>query len=431
MKRVFIFILVFNTIILLNSAVLELQFSSPIHSITEDYIKNGISYANNNNFELVVIKIDTPGGLDISMRSIIKAIASSNVPVCVFVYPSGGRAASAGFFILLSSDIAVMAPGTTTGAAHPVMIGISGKDETKKGSPMEDKVLNDAVSYIKVLAIKRGRNPEMAVSAVKNSKSYTDEEALKGKLIDFIAKDTSEILEKLKNFKIKRLSGKDVVLKIKDKTVVEYNMSWREKFLSTLANPQLAYIFMILGMLGLYFEFAHPGGVVPGVLGAIFLLLASLSFQILPINYTGLFLIIFAIVLFIAEIKVQGFGILGIGGVVSFVLGSIILIDSPIPEMSLKLSFIIPVSLFFALLFVLILFLVSKTYRTKVKTGKEGIIGEKGHAVSNFKNGKGKVFVHGEWWDAESNDNIKKDEEIIVKDKKGMKLIIEKIKDEE
>ncbi len=412
------------------SQVLELQFSSPIHSIVEEYIKKGIKYANDNSFELIIIKIDTPGGLDSSMRSIIKSIIDSEVPVCMYVYPSGGRAASAGFFILMASHISAMAPGTTTGAAHPVMISFTGKDETKKESPMSDKVLNDAVSYIKNLAEKRKRNIELAVKAVKESLSYTDKEALESGLIDFVSENSFELLKKVDGFEIHKLSGESYVLKLKNKTIVKFPMNWREKFLSTIANPQLAYLFMILGMLGLYFEFAHPGAVVPGVLGAIFLLLASLSFQILPINYTGLFLILLGIILFIAEVKVQGFGILGIGGIVSFVLGSIILIDTPVPELSLKFSFIFPVSLFFALLFALIVWLVAKTHRTKVKTGEEGIIGERGKAVEDFSEGKGRVFVHGEWWNAKSEEDISKDDEVIVLKKEGMMLVVKKVEDE-
>ncbi len=434
MKRsilsIFLTVLLISLFTNVYSQVLELQFSSPIHSIVEEYIKKGIKYANENSFELVIIKIDTPGGLDSSMRSIIKSIIDSKVPVCTYVYPSGGRSASAGFFILMASHISAMAPGTTTGAAHPVMISFTGKDETKKESPMSDKVLNDAVSYIKNLAEKRKRNTEMAVKAVKESLSYTDKEALEKGLIDFVAEDSAELLKKVDGFKIHKLSGKSFVLKLRNKTIVKFPMNWREKFLSTIANPQLAYLFMILGMLGLYFEFAHPGAVVPGVLGAIFLLLASLSFQILPINYTGLFLILLGIILFIAEVKVQGFGILGIGGIVSFVLGSIILIDTPVPELSLKFSFIFPVSLFFALLFALIIWLVAKTHRTKVKTGEEGIIGERGRAVEDFSDGKGRVFVHGEWWNAKSEDEISKDDEVVVLKKEGMTLVVKKAEDE-
>ena len=419
-KIILFFIIVFISLGL-KGKVLELKIAAPIHSITEEYIVQGIKYGNINNFSLIVIKLDTPGGLDTSMRKIIKAIVNSKTPIAVFVYPQGARAASAGFFILLSSDIAVMAKGTNTGAAHPVSISGKGIDKT-----MGEKILNDASTYIKNLARKRGRNEKLAELAVRESKSYSDDEALKNGLIDFVVSNTKELIEQVNGKKIKRFDGNIETLDIKDKTIEFYDMSWRQKFLNTLANPSLAYILLMLGLLGLYFEFNHPGGIIPGIAGAIFLLLAAMAFQVLPINYTGLFLIILSIILFIAEIKVQGFGILGISGVISMVLGSIILIDAPIKEMRMSLSFVLPLAIILSLIFVLILLLVIKTYKTKIKTGEEGIIGEIGEAVSDIKN-KGKVFVHGEWWNAESDEKIKKGSKIKVIAKNGMILKVEKI----
>ncbi len=415
------FFLILLTINVSNASVVEIKINSPIHSVTEEYVVKGIEYGNKINADLIIFKIDTPGGLDTSMRKIIKSIINSKVPVSVFVYPSGGRAASAGFFILLASDIAVMAKGTNTGAAHPVSLLSKNNDKT-----MGEKVLNDAVAYIKNLAEKRGRNIKMAIEAVKDSKSYTDREALVGGLINFIADNSKELIKKANGQKIKRFNGKLERIDIKDKKIIFYDMSWRQKFLNVIANPSLAYLLLMLGLLGLYFEFNHPGGIVPGVLGAIFLLLAAMSFQILPVNYSGLFLIILSIVLFIAEIKVQGFGILGIFGVISLVLGSIILIDAPIKEMRMPLSFVIPTSLFLAAIFVIILILVVRTYKTRIKTGEEGIIGEIGEAASSIKK-EGKVFVHGEWWNAKSEDTIKKGEKIKVIGKEGMTLIVKKI----
>ncbi len=419
-KIILFFIIVFISLGL-KGKVLELKIAAPIHSITEEYIVQGIKYGNINNFSLIVIKLDTPGGLDTSMRKIIKAIVNSKTPIAVFVYPQGARAASAGFFILLSSDIAVMAKGTNTGAAHPVSISGKGIDKT-----MGEKILNDASTYIKNLARKRGRNEKLAELAVRESKSYSDDEALKNGLIDFVVSNTKELIEQVNGKKIKRFDGNIETLDIKDRTIEFYDMSWRQKFLNTLANPSLAYILLMLGLLGLYFEFNHPGGIIPGIAGAIFLLLAAMAFQVLPINYTGLFLIILSIILFIAEIKVQGFGILGISGVISMVLGSIILIDAPIKEMRMSLSFVLPLAIILSLIFVLILLLVIKTYKTKIKTGEEGIIGEIGEAVSDIKD-KGKVFVHGEWWNAESDEKIKKGSKIKVIAKNGMILKVEKI----
>ncbi len=416
---VVLFLLIFRSEV--KSKVLELRISSPIHSVTEEYIVKGIEYGNRINANLIVLKIDTPGGLDTSMRKIIKSIINSKAPVAVFVFPSGGRAASAGFFILLSSDIAVMAKGTNTGAAHPV--ALMGKNNDKV---MGEKVLNDATAYIKNLAEKRGRNQKMAIAAVKESKSYTDKEALEGGLIELIAQSTNELLNKINGKEIKRFNGEKEKIEIKDKEIIYYNMSWRQKFLNVLANPSLAYLLLMLGLLGLYFEFNHPGGIVPGVAGAIFLLLAAMAFQILPVNYSGLFLIILSIVLFIAEIKVQGFGILGVFGIISLILGSIILIDAPIKEMKMPLSFVLPTSILLAAIFVLILVLVVKTYKNRIQTGEEGLIGEIGEAVSTI-NPEGKVFLHGEWWNARSDEKIKKGDKIKVISKDGMTLIVKKI----
>jgi membrane-bound serine protease (ClpP class) len=423
-KIVLFFLIIILSVIGVKGKVLELKISAPIHSITEEYIIRGIEYGNMNGFSLIVLKLDTPGGLDTSMRKIIKAIVNSEVPIAVFVYPSGARAASAGFFILLSADIAVMAKGTNTGAAHPVSISGKGIDKT-----MGEKILNDASAYIKNLAIKRGRNEKLAELAVRQSKSYMDSEALKEKLIDYIVSDTKELIEKINGKKIKRFNGQIEKINIKDKTIEYYDMSWRQKFLNTLANPSLAYMLLMLGLLGLYFEFNHPGGIIPGILGAIFLLLAAMAFQVLPINYTGLFLIILSIILFIAEIKVQGFGILGISGVISLILGSIILVDAPVKEMRMSLSFVLPLSIVLSAIFVLILMLVIRTYKTKIKTGEEGIIGEIGEAVTNIKD-KGKVFVHGEWWNAKSDEMIKKGSKIIVIEKNGMILKVKEYNEE-
>jgi len=421
-KRIFFFALfaiIFS--FLLNSEVLELRISSPIHSVTEEYIVKGIEHGNRINASLIILKIDTPGGLDTSMRKIIKSIINSKVPVSVFVFPSGGRAASAGFFILLSSDIAVMAKGTNTGAAHPVALMGKGGDKV-----MGEKILNDAVAYIKNLAEKRGRNQKLAIAAVKDSISYTDKEAFEGGLVDFIAQDSSELIEKVNGKEIKRFNGRLEKIEIKDKEIIEYNMSWRQKFLNVIANPSLAYLLLMLGLLGLYFEFNHPGGIIPGVLGAIFLLLAAMAFQILPVNYSGLFLIILSIVLFIAEIKVQGFGILGVFGIISLILGSIILIDAPIKEMKMPLSFVLPTSILLASIFVVILILVIRTYKHRVQTGEEGMIGEIGEAVSSI-NPEGKIFIHGEWWNARSEESIKKGEKVEVIGKEGMILIVKKV----
>lgn len=358
------------------------------------------------------------------MREIIERILSSKTPVAVFVSPSGARAASAGFFIAIASDIFVMAPGTNTGAAHPVGISITGQEMDKT---MEEKVTHDAASYIKTLAEKRGRNMKLAEDAVRKSLSYTEEEALKGKLIDLIAKDEQEIISYFDGKSIKRFDGEEVTLKLKEEAIVEIPMTARQKFLITISNPNLAYILLMLGLLGLYFEFSNPGSILPGVLGAICLLLAIFSFQILPINYVGLILILLAIGLFILELKVQSYGILSVGGIIAMVIGSIMLINTPIPELRPSLKFIIPVAVGISLIFIFLIALVIKAHLKKAYTGREGLVGEEGVARTDI-DPEGKVFVHGEIWEAESLEKILKGTKVRVEEvMKGLKIRVTKV----
>ncbi len=384
------------------SSILKINVDAPIHPVTSEYIRNTIDRAEKEKAQMIIMTLNTPGGLDTSMREIIERILSSDVPVAAYVSPSGARAASAGFFIAIACDIFVMAPGTNTGAAHPVGVSITGQAMDKT---MEEKVTHDAASYIKTLAEKRDRNTKMAEDAVRKSLSYTEREALEGRLIDFIAKDDQEIVAHFDGRKIKRFDGEEVTLRLKDKTIVDVPMTSRQKFLITISNPNLAYILLMLGLLGLYFEFSHPGAILPGVLGGISLLLAIFSFQILPINYVGLILILMAIGLFILEIKVQSYGILTIGGIIAMVIGSIMLINTPIPELRPSLSVIIPVAVGISLIFVFLITLAIRAHIRKVYTGKEGLIGEIGKAQTDIDQ-EGKVFVHGELWQAESSEKI-------------------------
>jgi membrane-bound serine protease (ClpP class) len=295
-----------------------------------------------------------------------------------------------------------MAPGTNTGAAHPVGVSITGQqmDET-----MSDKVTHDAASYIKSIAEKRGRNTKMAEDAVRESLSYTEDEALEGSLIDLVAKDIQEIIDFFHGKTIQRFDGEEVVLDLKGDEIIDLPMTPRQKFLLTISNPNLAYILLMLGLLGLYFEFSNPGAILPGVLGGICLLLAIFSFQILPINYVGLILILLSIGLFILEIKVQSYGILSVGGILAMVIGSIMLIDAPIPELRPSLSFIIPVAIGLSLIFLFLIILAVRAHMRKASTGKEGLVGEIGTARTDL-NPEGKVFVHGEIWDAEAVEDI-------------------------
>ncbi|HOM94184.1 MAG TPA: nodulation protein NfeD [Candidatus Saccharicenans sp.] len=414
MKR-FIFpvlflLLIASCSVYLEARILTVTIKEPIHPITAEIIVKAIKQAGQEKAELLIIKLDTPGGLDSSMREIIEAIVSSPVPVVAYVSPAGARAASAGLFISMACDIFAMAPGTSTGAAHPVSIGTSGQEQDKT---MEEKVTHDAAAYIRTLAEKRGRNIQMAEDAVRKSLSYTEQEALKGKLIDLIAKNEQELIEALDGKEIKRFNGEVQALNLKDQPLVELPLTFRQKLLMAIANPNLAYILLMLGLLGLYFEFANPGAIFPGVIGGISLLLALFSFQILPVNYVGLLLILLGTVFFVLEIKVTSYGALAVGGAISLFLGSVILIKSPIPELRPSLKFIVPVVLGVSLIFVLLVYLVIKAHRRRALTGKEGLVGETGQALTPISQA-GKVFVHGSIWRAVSDDKIEKGDKVQV-----------------
>ncbi len=409
-KGLFILLITIIFPVVLSASILKISVDAPIHPITSEYIRDAIDRADKENASLVIITLNTPGGLDSSMREIIERILSSKTPVAAYVSPSGGRAASAGFFISIACDIFVMAPGTSTGAAHPVGVSITGQAMDKT---MEEKVTHDAASYIKTLAEKRGRNTKLAEDAVRESLSYTEQEALKGELIDLVAKDTQEIIDFFDGKRLVRFSGEEEVLDLKNKDIIEIPMTARQKFLITIANPNLAYILLMLGLLGLYFEFSNPGAILPGVLGGIFLLLAIFSFQILPINYVGLLLILLAIGLFILEVKIQSYGILTVGGITAMIIGSIMLIDTPIPEFRPSLKVIIPVALALSLIFIFLIVIAIRAHMKRVYTGKEGLVGEIGVAKSDIKP-EGKVFVHGEIWDAEAAENIPKGAKVKV-----------------
>ncbi len=410
-KRNFlIFSLIFILPVASAASILKITVDAPIHPITSEYIRKTIDRAEKENARLLIIDFNTPGGLDTSMREIIGRILSSKIPVAAYVTPSGARAASAGFFISVACDIFVMSPGTSTGAAHPVGVSITGQSMDKTE---EDKVTNDAVSYIKTIAEKRGRNVRMAEDAVRKSLSYTEKEALEGKVIDLIAKNEQEIIEYFDGKKIKRFDGREEKLELKDSPIVEILMTARQKFLLTISNPNLAYILLMLGLLGLYFEFSNPGAILPGVLGGISLLLAIFSFQILPTNYVGLLLILLAIALFFLEIKVQSYGILFAGGIMAMIIGSMMLINAPIPELRPSLKFIIPMAVGLSLIFIFLITITVKAHMRRVHTGKEGLVGEIGVAQTDL-NPEGKVFVHGELWNAEATEEMPKGSKVKV-----------------
>ncbi|MBN2198816.1 MAG: nodulation protein NfeD [Candidatus Aminicenantes bacterium] len=409
-KRLVSFIILLAAPLCLESAVWTITVDAAIHPVTSEYIRRSLDRAESEGASLFLIALNTPGGLDSSMREIIERILKSEVPVAVYVSPSGGRAASAGFLIGLAADLFVMAPGTSTGAAHPVGISAAGQE---MDDVMSEKITQDAASFAKTLAEKRGRNVRLAEEAVTRSRSYTETEALSGGLIDLVAKDIPDLLGRLEGRAVRRFDGGEDVLHLAGQEVQSVPMSGRQKFLLTISNPNLAYLLLMIGLLGLYFEFANPGAILPGVLGALCLLLAIFSFQILPINYVGLILILLALGLFALEVKVHSYGLLSAGGVIAMVIGSIMLIDAPIPELRPGLRFIIPVALAIAGIFLFLVWLVVRTHRGRVHTGHEGLAGETGTALTDL-NPEGRVFVHGEYWRARAEEPIARGTKIVI-----------------
>ncbi len=401
---------VFN-VITVNAAITPAVATYIIKSIDQAYAEGSTG---------LILLLDTPGGLDLAMRDIIKELLGSRIPVIVFVYPSGARAASAGVMITMASNIAAMAPGTNIGAAHPVAIGMGGKmDET-----MAEKVVNDAVAYSKSIAKKRGRNSKWVELAVRKSESVTAEEALKLNVIDFVANDVSQLLAKIDGKTVLLPSG-EVQLNTKGAIINEKKMGLRERILTALSDPNIAYLLLMIGLAGLYFEFAHPGAILPGVIGGISLILAFFALQTLPVNFAGVLLIIFGIILFIAEIKIVSHGMLTVAGVISLVLGSLMLFESPIPALRVSLKVMIPTIVIVTLFFVAIIGLAVKAQMRKPATGVEGMIGKKGDAITSVHE-DGKVFIKGEHWNAYSKDMIEEGEKIKVVGMKGLRLEVEK-----
>jgi membrane-bound serine protease (ClpP class) len=393
-----------------------------IGPITARIIEEAINSAAVDSAEALVVELNTPGGLDESTRLITKKILNAEVPVIVYVAPSGSRAASAGVFITLSAHIAAMAPGTNIGAAHPVSIG------GQIDSTMQEKVTNDAVAYIKSIANKRGRNPEWAAKAVRQSISVTEYEALKDSVIDIVANNLRDLLDQVDGRKVDLPSG-EKTLNTRSAEVNRVEIGWKDKILETISNPTIAYILFTLAMWGLFFELSNPGSILPGVVGGICLILAFFAFQTLPINYAGILLMILAVILFIAEVKVVSHGLLTIGGVISMIFGSLMLINSPDPYMRVSLVVVLTVVLGTALFFIFAVGLGLKAQRKKVTTGDKGIIGMIGVARTEIKP-EGYVFIHGEIWKAEcdlSAGGIEKGEKVKVIGIENLMLKVTKI----
>lgn len=403
-----------------GSKVHLLKISGIVNPVMAEFISREIGVATREGADALVIELDTPGGLDLAMRDIVKAVMASSVPVVVYVAPSGARAASAGVFITLSAHVAAMAPGTNIGAAHPVALGRGqGMDKT-----MEEKVVNDAVAYIRGIASKRGRNADWAEKAVRESVSITAEEALKLGVIDLIAKDLEGLLKAIDGRKVDTVLG-EKVLDVKDAEVITREMGWRLKILDTISNPNVAYILMMIGLAGLYFELSNPGAILPGVIGVISLILAFYAFQTLPVNYAGVLLVLLAVILFIMELYITSYGLLTLGGIVSLALGSLMLFESPFPYLRVSLSVLLPTLISISLFFIVAIWLAVKARLSKPITGMEGLIGEEGMAETDLTP-EGKVFVHGELWDAMGEESIRKGERVKVKGIKGLRIIVEK-----
>lgn len=390
-----------------------------INPVVVGFITKAIKRSASEGAECLIIQMDTPGGLDLSMRSIIKEMMNADIPIIVYVSPSGARAASAGAIITIAADIAAMAPGTNIGAAHPVSLGGG-----KMGKEMAEKIENDAAAYVESIATKRNRNKEWAVKAVRESVSITEKEALKINVIDLIASDLNDLLSKIDGREIKTATG---IKKLATKNItVNYSeMGTREKILDALSNPNIAYILMMVGLLGLYFELSNPGAIFPGTIGGISLILAFFAFQTLPVNYAGILLIILALILFILEIKVTSFGMLSVGGIISLTLGSLMLFDSSVPFFRVSFDIIIPVVATTSAFFILAVYLAIKAHRRKPTTGREGLLGATGIVKSKI-DPQGKVFIHGEYWDATSDETIPEGTRVKVTEVKDIGIKVTK-----
>jgi membrane-bound serine protease (ClpP class) len=406
--------------------VVVVKLSGAINPAVAEYVVYEISQANAEKDALIVLHMDTPGGLNTSMREIIKKIQGSEVPVASFVAPTGSRAASAGTFITIASHIAAMAPGTNIGAAHPVNM-LGGGNDNEQAKIMEEKVVNDSAAYIRSLAELRKRNVQWAELAEVNSVSISAVEAMKLNVIDLIALDIKALVLAIDGRDVQLASG-SVKLKTKNSKIIYHEMNSRQKLLDIISNPNVTYILMMLGLVGLFFELSNPGLVLPGVIGSISLILALYAMQTLPINYAGLLLILFGIILFIAEINVMSYGLLSLSGVISIFLGSTMLIDSDDPALQISRVILYPTLTLTVVLSLGIVVLATRTRSLKKLGGMEGMIGETG-LVKEILDPRGRVLVHGELWEAEADAQITEGERVQVDFVQGLRIKVSKVQD--
>jgi membrane-bound serine protease (ClpP class) len=398
---------------------LKIVVNDAIHSITDEYIGRAIAEAGRNKDQALLIEINTPGGLLESTRDIVEKILASPVPVIIYVTPSGSRAGSAGFFILESADVAAMAPGTNAGAAHPVNLGGGKMDDV-----MKEKLENDSAALMRSVVGKRGRNVEIAETAVRQSKSFTDQEALSQRLIDYVATSEEDLFKQLQGKQVKRFTGQTITLNLSGDSIRPFDMTLKQRILAYLLDPNVAFILLAIGALALYAEFNHPGAVVPGTVGVVFILIAIFALNLLPTRFAAVVLIFASFVLFALEAKFAAHGVLAIGGIVTLTLGGLLLVDAPIPEMRVHLLTALAVSIPLGLITVFLMSIALKARANKVVTGVQGLIGEIGLAHSALSP-QGKVFIHGELWDATSSANLPAGQQVVVRQVDGLQLQVD------
>jgi membrane-bound serine protease (ClpP class) len=418
-------LLVLVAVLILNSVssaqILKIVVNDTIQPISEEYIARAIDEAARRNDQAILIEITTPGGLVESTRHIIDKITNSSVPVIVYIAPTGSRAGSAGIFILEAADVAAMAPGTNAGAAHPVLIGLFAP---KVDDEMKRKMENDTAALMRSVVSRRRRNVEAAVSAVLESKSFTEQEALSQHLVDYVASSENDLFRQMDGKTFKRFNGQEVTLKLSGQPIAPFGMTLKQQILDYLMDPDIAFILLAIGALALYAEFNHPGAVVPGTVGVVFILVAAFALNLLPTRFAALGLILAAFALFAAEAKFASHGVLTVGGIALLTLGGLLLVDSPIPEMRVHLLTALAVSIPLGLITAFLMTLALKARRNKVVTGMEGLVGETGIAQTALSP-QGKIFVHGELWDAVSSTDVPAGSSVVVQRVDGLVLQVE------
>jgi membrane-bound serine protease (ClpP class) len=400
--------------LLATPRVIAVDVDGMVHPITAEILARAIDQAQREQATAILIRLNTPGGLLDATREIDQKIVASPVPIITYVTPSGARAASAGFFILQAGDIAAMAPGTNTGAASPVLLG------REMDPVMRSKIENDAAAFLRSIVTKRGRNAELAEKTIREAKSYTDKEALDSKLVDLVSPNQAALLDSLNGREITRFDGKKVALRTGGAEVAEYRKTIREWIISSIADPNIGFILLILGALGIYIEFSSPGTIFPGVAGAILVLLGLSALSVLPINWVGVALLVLALALFVLEAKFTSHGVLGVGGTIAMILGAMLLIEAP-PEFRIHFATAAAVAIPFALITMFLVSLVIRARRNKVITGEQGMIDAIGEARTSLEP-TGKVFVKGEYWDAVADEPVPAGERVRVVEVEGMVL---------